>query len=199
MYHEQPGRPPLPLRVDGPSGRPGQHLRQRVAEERRHRVRRLARLSSKLHYSGVGRRGLFSKAIRLGLYTCILYVYTYICYIYTYIYGFLVCPYARSLGLAARQFTPWSRAVERKGPCLYVCTDGSRRACGIGACARLLPTKSDPRETSGPRIDRIPPTRPSMPGPSISRVKKLNFFAPQEVSHCSLWTINERKDTRTAA
>ena len=30
MYHEHPGRPPLPLRVDGPSGRPGQHLRQRV-------------------------------------------------------------------------------------------------------------------------------------------------------------------------
>jgi hypothetical protein len=55
----------------------------------------------------------------------------------------------------------WSRAIERKGPCLYVCTDGSRRACGIGACARLLPTKSDPRETSGPRIDRIPSTRPS--------------------------------------
>ena len=25
----------------------------------------------------------------------------------------------------------WSRAVERKGPCLYVCTDGSRRACGV--------------------------------------------------------------------
>ena len=39
-------------------------------------------LSSELHYSGVSRRGLFSKAIRLGLYTCILYIciykYTYI-------------------------------------------------------------------------------------------------------------------------
>ena len=32
-----------------------------------------------------------------------MYVYTYV---YIYIYGFLVCPYARSLGLAARQFTP---------------------------------------------------------------------------------------------
>ena len=41
-------------------------------------------LSSELHYSGVSRRGLFSKAIRLGLYTCILYVCIYIrIYIYT--------------------------------------------------------------------------------------------------------------------
>ena len=32
-----------------------------------------------------------------------MYVYTYI---HIYIYGFLVCPYARSLGLAARQITP---------------------------------------------------------------------------------------------
>ena len=32
-----------------------------------------------------------------------MYVYTYI---YIYIYGFLVCRYARSLGLAARQNTP---------------------------------------------------------------------------------------------
>ena len=32
-----------------------------------------------------------------------MYVYTYV---YIYIYGFLVCPYARSLGLAARQNTP---------------------------------------------------------------------------------------------
>ena len=38
----------------------------------------------------------------------------------------------------------WSRALERKGPCLYVCTDGSARAFGVGDCPRLLPTKSDP-------------------------------------------------------
>ena len=47
-----------------------------------------------------------------------------------------------------------------QAPCLYVFTDGSGRACGVGACVRLVPTLSDPRETSGPRIDRIPPTRP---------------------------------------
>ncbi len=32
-----------------------------------------------------------------------MYIHTYI---YIYIYGFLVCRYARSLGLAARQNTP---------------------------------------------------------------------------------------------
>ena len=38
--------------------------------------------------------------------------------------------------------------------------DGSARACGVGDCARLLPTIGDPGETSGPRIDRIAPARP---------------------------------------
>ena len=62
-------------------------------------------LSSELHYSGVSRRGLFSKAIRLGLYTCILYVCIHT-HTHTYIYGFLVCRYARSLNLPSRQNTP---------------------------------------------------------------------------------------------
>ena len=69
------------------------------------------------------------------------------------------------------------RAIERKGPCLYVSTDGSRRACGVGACPRLLPTKSDPRETSGPQIDRIPSTRPSWWDRQYRELKKL-FFSP---------------------
>ena len=43
---------------------------------------------------------------------------------------------------------------------LILCTDGSRRARGVGDCPCLVPTVSDPGETSGPRIDRIPPTRP---------------------------------------
>ena len=71
----------------------------------------------------------------------------------------------------------WSRAIERKGPCLYVCTDGSRRACGVGACARLLPTKSDPRETSGPRTDRIPSTRPPWRDRGPLRTPSLNHVA----------------------
>ena len=72
----------------------------------------------------------------------------------------------------------WSRAIERKGPCLYVCTDGSRRACGVGACARLLPTKSGSWETSGPQIDRIPSTRPPWRDRQYRELKKLYFFRP---------------------
>ena len=34
--------------------------------------------------------------------------------------------------------------------------DPSASVYGVGDCARLVPTLSDPRETSGPRIDRIP-------------------------------------------
>ena len=72
------------------------------------------------------------------------------------------------------------QSKERKGPCLYVCTEGSRRACGVGACPRLLPTKSDPRETSGPRIDRIPPTRPPWWRRQFRELKKLIFSAPSK-------------------
>ena len=74
----------------------------------------------------------------------------------------------------------WSRAIERKGPCLYVCTDGSRRACGVGACARLVATLGAPRETSGPRIDRIPPTRPPWRRRQYRDIKKLIFLTPSK-------------------
>ena len=74
----------------------------------------------------------------------------------------------------------WSRAIERKGPCLYVCTDGSRRACGVGACARLIATLGAPRETSGPRIDRFPPTRPPWRRRQIRELKKLIFLTPRK-------------------
>ena len=78
-----------------------------VSRTRRRRAER--ELSSELHYSGVNRRGLFSRAIRLGL------AYTYI-----YIYRFLVCRYARSLGLAARQNTPAiDAAIYRPDSTLY--------------------------------------------------------------------------------
>ena len=43
----------------------------------------------------------------------------------------------------------------------YVSIDGSARACAVADCTCLLPSLSGPRETSGPRIDRIPPARPS--------------------------------------
>ena len=33
-------------------------------------------------------------------------------------------------------------------------------ACGVGACACIVPTLGDPRDTSWAGIDRIPPARP---------------------------------------
>ena len=74
----------------------------------------------------------------------------------------------------------WSRAVERKGPCLYVCTDGSRRACGVGACACIVQTLSELRETSGPRIDKIPLARPTPLARQYRKLKKLIFLAPSK-------------------
>ena len=78
----------------------------RAAQRRRRLPSRLPsfRLGGRAehHYSGVSRRGLFSKAIRL-IHVYYINVYTYI---YIYIYGFLVCRYASSLVLAARQNTP---------------------------------------------------------------------------------------------
>ena len=68
----------------------------------------------------------------------------------------------------------WSRAIERKGPCLYVCTDGSRRACGVGACARLVATLGAPRETSGPRFDRISLARPPC---GLVRLRTAKLFS----------------------
>ena len=72
----------------------------------------------------------------------------------------------------------WPRALERKGPCLYVCTDGSAHACGVGDCPRLVPTLGGPGESSGPRIDRIPPTRPPWWRRQYRELKKLIFLAP---------------------
>ena len=74
----------------------------------------------------------------------------------------------------------WSRAIERKGPCLYVCTDGSARACGVGDNPCLVPTLGDPGETSGPRIDRIPSTRPPWWRRQYRELKKLIFSAPSK-------------------
>ena len=74
----------------------------------------------------------------------------------------------------------WSRAIERKGPCLYVCTDGSRRACAVGDCPRLVSTLGDPRETSGPRIDRFSSTRPPWCRRQYRDIQKLIFSAPRK-------------------
>ena len=50
-------------------------------------------------------------------------------------------------------------------------------ACGVGACARLVPFPSTPRETSGPQIDRILSTQPPWRDRQYRELKKL-FFSP---------------------
>ena len=58
--------------------------------------------------------------------------------------------------------------------------DGSARACGIGDCPCLVSTLSDLGETSGPRIDRIPPTRPSWRDRQYRELKIIPFSAPSK-------------------
>ena len=74
----------------------------------------------------------------------------------------------------------WSRGLECKGPCLYVGTDGSAHACGVGDCPRRIPTLGGPGETSGPRIDRIQPARPPWRRRQFRELKKLIFSAPSK-------------------
>ena len=62
----------------------------------------------------------------------------------------------------------------------YVSIDGSGRACGVGDCTCIVPTLSALRETSGPRIDRIPSTRPSWRDRQYRELKKLFFSAPSK-------------------
>ena len=76
---------------------------------------------------------------------------------------------------------------------------GSGGVRGVGDCTRLV---SDPERP--PRDLRTTNRQDSagtaaVAASSISRIKKINFFCPQYVSHCSLWTSSERKDTQTAA
>ena len=49
---------------------------------------------------------------------------------------------------------------------------------GVGDCPRLVRPKNDFRETPGPRIDRIPPTRPPWWHRQYRELKKLIFSAP---------------------
>ena len=56
---------------------------------------------------------------------------------------------------------------------------GSGGVGGVGDCTCLVPTLGAPRETSGPRIDWIPSTRPSWCDRRYRELKKLIFLAPQ--------------------
>ena len=92
----------------------------------------------------------------------------------------------------------WSKAMERQAPCLYVSTDGSARACGVGACPRLVPSRSDFRETSGPQIDRIPLARPTTWAARRRPRIKFFFSDPQEVSNRYLRTTNGPNASQTS-
>jgi hypothetical protein len=55
---------------------------------------------------------------------------------------------------------------------------GSGGVGGVGDCTCLVATQNGFRETSGPRIDRIPPTRPPWRGRQYRELKKLIFSPP---------------------
>ena len=52
---------------------------------------------------------------------------------------------------------------------------GRGGVCGVGSCARLVPTLSDPGKTSGLRVDSIPLAQPIKLAPSAPRIKKISF------------------------
>ena len=70
----------------------------------------------------------------------------------------------------------WSRAVERKGPCLYVCTDGSGRACGVSDYPCLVPTPSDLERPPG--ADLPPKKVASWTRWRLVPVKNVNYPRP---------------------
>ena len=93
-------------------------------------------------------------------------------------------PHAPALGAPQRALDPklggvwlWPDVWLRELP--YLSTAGSSRACGVGDCPRLVPTKKrlpgDLRTTN--RLDSA--GAPVMVGPSTSRIKKINFFGPR--------------------
>ena len=97
----------------------------------------------------------------------------------------------------------WSSGPERKGGCtcpklfpsqragvvfihrpVLICIpDGSARACAVGNYPCLVSTLGDPWATSEPRIDRIPPTRPTtLVARRRPRIKFFFFSPPRRVS-----------------
>ena len=64
----------------------------------------------------------------------------------------------------------------------YVYTDGSGHARGVGDCTCIQTTIGGLGETSEPRIDRIPPTRPPWRRRRFRELKKIIFSAPSKCS-----------------
>ena len=65
----------------------------------------------------------------------------------------------------------------------YVSYTGSGGVGGVGDCTRPTSTLGNPRETPGPRIDRIPWTRPPWWRRQYRELKKVFLSAP---SRCSI-------------
>jgi len=91
--------------------------------------------------------------------------------------GWSPMPHAPVLGAPQRALDPkpWHFVLQTSGlRCILadVSEAGSARTRGVGDCTRLVPTSSDLRATSGPRIDRIPPTRPSWRDRQYRELKK---------------------------
>ena len=81
----------------------------------------------------------------------------------------------------------WCRSAHCQAPYLYASTDGSRRACGVGACTCIVPTLIDPRETPAPRIDRFRLVRPPWTvAASSPRIQKCFCRPPGSVPLISL-------------
>ena len=55
---------------------------------------------------------------------------------------------------------------------------GSGGVSGVGDCTCIIPTLTDLRKASGPRIDRIQPARPSWRGRQYRELKKIIFSPP---------------------
>jgi len=70
-------------------------------------------------------------------------------------------PHAGVLGGLQRALDPklGGLGLQPDGWLRELAIDGSARACGVGACACIVPTLGDPRETSWAGIDRIQPAR----------------------------------------
>ena len=73
---------------------------------------------------------------------------------------------------------PWPSELYSDASWPDVSDAGSGGACGVGDCTCLVPTPSAPRETSGPRIDRISPAHPPWRRRQFRELKKLIFSAP---------------------
>ena len=99
--------------------------------------------------------------------------------------GWSPTPHAPVLGglQGALDPKPWHFVVETSGlRCILadVSLAGSARVCGVGDCTCLVRTLGRLGDTSGPRIDRIPPTRPPWWSRQFRELKKLIFSAPRK-------------------